>query len=374
MKHLSAVLYLAMGLGTHYAVHAQTIPQHDHVVIVVMENHAYTNIEGSFFAPYVNSLLSDPHTANFTSSHGLAHPSQPNYIMLFSGADQGVTDDNLPSGLPFTTPNLGAELLDSNYTFIGYSEDLPAVGSDVETSGDYARKHNPWVNWQDSPGNGIPAALNQPLTSFPTDFNNLPTVSFVMPNLAHDMHNPVLLPNAISNGDTWLQDHLDAYIQWAKTHNSLFILTFDEDDLLHSNRIMTLFIGENVIGGDYDENITHYNILRTMQDVYGLSYCGNSANVTPITDVWAQTPTDVVQELNETDINLYPNPTVGTITLETTDGNGFCEIHNVAGQRLYSSAITSTRQTLDMSNWDSGIYFISITDGEKVIRKKVVKD
>lgn len=374
MKHLSAVLYLAMGPGIHYAVHAQTIPQHDHVVIVVMENHAYTNIEGSFFAPYVNSLLGDSHTANFTSSHGLAHPSQPNYIMLFSGADQGVTDDNLPSGLPFTTPNLGAELLDSNYTFIGYSEDLPAVGSDVETSGDYARKHNPWVNWQDSPGNGIPAALNQPLTSFPTDFNNLPTVSFVMPNLAHDMHNPVLLPNAISNGDTWLQDHLDAYIQWAKTHNSLFILTFDEDDLLHSNRIMTLFIGENVIAGDYNENITHYNILRTLQDMYGLTYCGNSANVTPITDVWAQTPTDVVQELNETDIKLYPNPTVGTITLETADGRGFCEIHNVAGQRLYASAINSTKQTLDMSDWDSGIYFISITDGENVIRKKVVKD
>lgn len=370
-------LLLLVSLLIHvfaFQTSAQIIPEHDHVVIVIMENHAYSNIEGSFFAPYVNSLLSDSHTANFTSSHGLTHPSQPNYIMLYSGADQGVTDDNLPGNLPFTAPNLGAQLIDNSYTFIGYSEDLPAVGSTVENSGDYARKHNPWVNWQDAPTNGVSAAINLPLTDFPADFNNLPTVSFVIPNLAHDMHDPVLLPNAISNGDTWLEDNLDAYIQWCKTNNSLFILTFDEDDLLHSNQIMTLFIGENVIGGDYNENINHYNVLRTLQDMYGLPYAGNSANVTPITDVWVQNPTEVNSKSTDTDINLYPNPTSGIVTLETASGAGFFEIRNVAGQLIESDPITSTKQTLDLSRWDGGVYFISVTDGQYVFRKKVLKE
>jgi acid phosphatase len=34
----------------------------------------------------------------------------------------------------------------------------------------------------------------------------------------------------VSTGDSWARSHLDAYAQWAKTRNSLLIVTFDEDD------------------------------------------------------------------------------------------------------------------------------------------------
>ena len=32
----------------------------------------------------------------FTQSYAVTHPSQPNYLALFSGDDQGVTDDICP--------------------------------------------------------------------------------------------------------------------------------------------------------------------------------------------------------------------------------------------------------------------------------------
>jgi hypothetical protein len=86
--------------------------------------------------------------------------------------------------------------------------------------GAYARKHNPWVN-----STNVPSASNRPLTDFPTDYATLPAVSMVVPNLNNDMHD-----GTIAQGDAWVRDHLDGYVQWAKTHNSLFILTFDEDD------------------------------------------------------------------------------------------------------------------------------------------------
>src|SRR5205085_9435855 len=129
------------------------------------------------------------YTALFTHSFALSHPSQPNYLQLFSGSNQGVTDDNVPANLPFITPNLGAELLNQSKTFVGYSEDLPSVGYTGATSGNYARKHNPWVNWQGTALNGIPSTDNQPYTAFPTNYNLLPTVSFVIPNQNNDMHN-----------------------------------------------------------------------------------------------------------------------------------------------------------------------------------------
>ena len=105
------------------------------MVVVVLENHAIGEIVGNPAAPYLNSLVADNKAALFTQSFALSHPSQPNYIQLFSGSNQGVTNDNVPAVFPFTAPNLGAELLTASKTFAGYSEDLPSVGFNGAASG-----------------------------------------------------------------------------------------------------------------------------------------------------------------------------------------------------------------------------------------------
>ncbi len=258
---------------------AQITPAH--TVVLILENRSYNNIVGNAQAPYINGLISNAHTATFTQSFGLAHPSQPNYIMLYSGSDQGVTNNNLPVNLPFTTLNLGSELITKGLTFTGYSEGLPSVGSNIEASGKYARKHNPWVNWQGSATNGIPASSNRPFSDFPSDFSLLPTVSFVVPDLDHDMHD-----GSILLGDTWAHDNLDTYIQWCINNNSLFILTFDEDDYSASNQVLTFFIGSDVKGGSYNQPVTHYNILRTLEDLYQLPFAGASSDSSAVRGIW----------------------------------------------------------------------------------------
>src|SRR3954463_14761768 len=105
------------------------VPRPDHVVVCILENHSYGQIVGSADAPYINSLL--PQSAHMMEYYALTHPSQPNYIMLFSGNNQGETTDNLPSGCPWNSMNLGGSLLNTGYTFGGYSEDLPTLGSTV---------------------------------------------------------------------------------------------------------------------------------------------------------------------------------------------------------------------------------------------------
>ena len=200
------------------------IPTPAHVVIVMEENHAFSQVIGSPDAPYINSLASGPHTALFTQSFGLTHPSQPNYLLLFSGSNQGQTTDAAPP-TTFTTPNLGAALRKKHRTFAGFSEGLPSVGFTGVTSGNYASRHVPWVNWQGTGPNQLPAKVNQPFTAFPTNFKKLPTVSFVIPNVQNDMHD-----GTVAAGDTWLQQNISAYAQWAQSHNSLLIVTTDEDD------------------------------------------------------------------------------------------------------------------------------------------------
>jgi hypothetical protein len=148
-------------------------------------------------------------------------------------------------------------------------------------SGAYARKHNPAVNWMGTGANQIPVTTNQPFTAFPPDFTILPTISMVVPNQDNDMHD-----GTITEGDKWVKDHMDAYIQWAKTHNSLFILTFDEDDGAHGNHIVTLFVGPHVLHGKYANTIDHYNLLRTLEDMYALPYAGYAATATTINFCW----------------------------------------------------------------------------------------
>ena len=206
--------------------------------------------------------------------------------MLFSGSNQGVNGNENPNNLPFKTPNLGAQLFSKNLTFAGYSEGLPQIGFTGESVGNYARKHSPWVLWQGEGENTLSPETNQPFSNFPKDFSKLPTVSFVTPNLDNDMHDGFIDSIKMKRADEWIKKNLSNYINWAETNNSLFILTFDEDDYFHNNKITTIFNGPMVKSGLFTGIINHYSILRTLQDMYQLPYAGESANSQPISDCW----------------------------------------------------------------------------------------
>jgi len=251
------------------------LPRPDHVLLVIFENKAYQQVIGSESAPFLTSLAQAG--ANFTNAHGEQHPSQPNYIAQLAGSTHGVDDDSCPRNLG-DQPNLARQLLDNGDTFGGYSEDQPGVGFTGCTSSDgrYARKHNPWVDFAN-----IPAGANLPLSALPVDFAALPTVAVVVPNMCNDMHDC-----PVASGDSWAGQHLSSYRDWARTHNSLLIVTFDEDNGTAANHIPTVFLGPMVGPGDVAGYIDHYAILRTLEDMYQLTPIGDAATTPPITGIW----------------------------------------------------------------------------------------
>ena len=257
---------------------ARRLPRPDHVVIVVEENRAYSRIIGNAAAPYINALAS--RGALFTQSFGITHPSQPNYLALFSGSTHGIDSNDCPHSL--AGDNLASRLLRAGLTFRMYSESMPIAGYTGCASGDYQRKHNPAVNWQ---GTNLPFVVNQPFSAFPGNFAALPTLSIVAPNQKNDMHDGEEA-EAIARGDAWLKDKLDGYVRWAENNNSLLIVTWDEDDGSEENRIATLFAGPMVRPGRYGQRIDHYTVLRTLLDMYGLPPVGESANTQAVDFVW----------------------------------------------------------------------------------------
>lgn len=273
----------------------ENLPVYDHVVIVIEENKDYKRIIGNKHAPYINMLREEG--ANFTQAYGEEHHSQGNYFWLFSGSNQNVgfmdivPHDNNNPGYPFTSSNLAQQLIKFGYSFKGYSEDLPYIGFTGNYHGLYFRKHVPWISFSNIPnGNTVETSCNLRFQDFPKDFNDLPTVSFVIPNIMNDMHSGNTNEN-ISAGDTWLKENLDDYYQWAKNNNSLLVMTFDEDndtwgyegltdpakhESVLKNQIVSIFAGAHIKPGDYPEGkgITHVNILRTLEAMYGLSKSG----------------------------------------------------------------------------------------------------
>ena len=289
-KTIALALLVAL---TSLFAYSQTppLPTYDHIIIVIEENKNYEQIIASPAAPYINDVLKKE-GATLTRIYAEEHHSQGNYFWLFSGSNQNVGfRDQVPQS-SFNTSNLGEELIRTGHSFKAYSEDLPQIGSTIVSQGHYARKHCPWVSFSNVP-NGPTVANSSNLRfpqDFPTDFSQLPTVAFVTPNLIDDMHDGALTPS-ITAGDAWLRKNLDAYYQWAKSHNSLLILTFDESDQspfiggltdpadknpANRNRIATILAGAHIRPGEYPEaqGVTHVNILRTLEAMYKLNKSG----------------------------------------------------------------------------------------------------
>lgn len=262
--------------GASRAVAATSLPRPAHVVLVVLENHGYSEIIGNRSAPWLNSLAG--HGALLTQSYAVRHPSEPNYLALFSGSTQGLTNDSCPHR--YTTSNLASVLAMRRLSFRGYSESLPRAGWTGCYAYPYGRKHSPWVDFAN-----VPATANQPFTAFPTTatgYARLPSVSFVVPNLLHDMHD-----GTISAGDAWVRQHLAGYLTWARTHNSVLIVTFDEDDTSGTNRVATILAGAHVRSGvRYAATVNHYRLLATVEGLFGTTRAGLSARYSPITGIW----------------------------------------------------------------------------------------
>lgn len=110
-------------------------------------------------------------------------------------------------------------------------------------------------------------------------------MSIVIPDQMNDMHDGEP-QEAISRGDKWLQGNIEPFLTWAQRNNSLLILTWDEDDDISNNHIVTMFIGPMVKPGAYSTRINHYTVLRTLTDMFGLESLGKSKSVASINYIW----------------------------------------------------------------------------------------
>ena len=411
MKTFRIFLVLLSLLGLRLNAATDSIPRPDHVVIIILENRAYEQVIGDTSLKYIRSLGDSG--ALFTKSYGLYHPSVRNYLTMFSGSDQGVPANisNPSTGFPYKTRNLAASMIKKGFTFKGYTENLKYPGySGGDTVGGYGRRHSPWVYWQGTDSNQIDSMLSLNMDSFPKDYSKLPNLCFFVGNLNHILHNDTTAKGK-KYCDNWLKSKIDSYAKWSLKHNSLLVLTFDEDDNKHSNHIYTVFYGQKVKKGKYTEKITHYNILRTFEKMYAINPPMGTYDSTQkaIIDCWDTTHPVVIDTTSKdttttTDtthhdtthhdttvtairyarggnaqVSIYPNPANSILHL-TTANNALARasarlyISDFSGRILLDREMCAAETSIDVSTLPPGVYLLRYQDAEKVWNGKFVKE
>ncbi len=260
------------------------LPSPDHVFIIVLENHSFSQVIGSPSMPYLNSLAS-AHSlaANYFAN---AHPSLGNYFMLTTG--QLISVNDAFSGT-VTDDNIVRALNGAGKTWKAYMESIPSAGYLGIDVPPYLRHHDPFAFFSDVTGNPAQAANIVPFTQIQADIpaGTLPNFAFIVPNSGDDAHDcpagaaTCADSDKLTAADTWLRTNIDPLINNAGLANSVFIITWDEGDMTDlanvGGQVATVLVGTHVKAGF--KSTTFYQHQHTLRLVLDLLKVGDRPGV-----------------------------------------------------------------------------------------------
>jgi phosphatidylinositol-3-phosphatase len=241
-----------------------------HVVIVVMENREFSDVVGSSAAPYVNALA---RRYALATSYAITHPSLPNYLALTAGSTFGVTSDCTDCHVG--ARNLVDELEAAHLSWKAYMDGMPRRCFKGPAAGRYAKKHNPFIYYDDVSRNPRRCSRIVPGRELGPDLRagRLPTFVWVTPDLCEDTHDC-----SVATGDQYLRRLVPAVLRALGPHGVLLV-TWDEGSsdagccggTATGGRIATVIAGPDVRrGARPGAAYTHYSTLRTIEEFLGL--------------------------------------------------------------------------------------------------------
>jgi phospholipase C len=239
-----------------------------------MENQEFEGVIGNVAAPYINHLANTAALA--TAYYAVAHPSLPNYLALTGGSTFGIESDCTTCHVKGR--NLVDELDAAHISWKAYMEGMPRPCFTDESSGLYAKKHDPFIYYEDIRLNPQRCSHVVPVTQLNGDLATgaLPRFAWVTPNLCNDMHDC-----DVHTGDRYLAGLIPRLIA-AVGHNGAVFVTWDEGssnsgccEKAAGGHVTTIVAGGAALSHarptvPYD----HYSILRTIDDSWGLPELG----------------------------------------------------------------------------------------------------
>ena len=270
----------ATPLPTPTPIGSGTLPNFSHVFLIVMENEESTGIMGNSAAAYITALAGGHGLA--TEYFAVSHPSLPNYLALTAGSTFGIASDC--TGCYVNAMNIADQVESSGRSWKAYMESMPS-SCYVGDAYPYMQKHNPFIYYNDIRTNAARCAEHVvPFTQLSTDLTNgtVPNFAWITPNMCNDMHDC-----SIATGDAWLAKVVPGILaSSAYLNGGALLITWDEGESsagccgnATGGQVATLVIAPNGIAGLRSTIAeTHYSLLRTIEDAWGLSALGQAAS------------------------------------------------------------------------------------------------
>jgi hypothetical protein len=273
----------------------------EHVFIILMENHNWTDFKGSASAPYLNgTLLKLGGHAEQYFNPPKNHPSEPNYLWLEAGTNFGIKDDSDPAiNHQSTTAHLVTQLEAAGHTWKSYQEDIPGTACPLTAVKNYAPKHNPMVFFDDVTNTNDKNSANciakvRPYTELATDLaaDKVPNYAFLTPNLCNDGHNSCApTSDEVKQSDDWLAAEVPKILASNAYKKGAIIITWDESeggDFPIGWIVLSPFAKA---GYSNSTHYTHSSTLRTVQEIFGVKpLLGDAANATDLKDFFTTFP------------------------------------------------------------------------------------
>lgn len=245
------------------------------VGVLVMENHEYDAIIGSPEAPFLNGLAG--RSVLLTRSFAIRHPSLPNYLALLAGSTFGIDSDC--TDCTIAGRSLVDQLQEAGISWRAYMDGMPGPCFTGASAGDYAKKHDPFVYFDRITADPARCRSVVPLTELPGDLRDLPTFTWITPDLCHDMHDCT-----VATGDRWASEWVPR-VMAALGPGGVLIVTFDEGSSdagccskAAGGRVATIITGPGARPGvELSAPADHYSILRLIEDRWGLARLGDAA-------------------------------------------------------------------------------------------------
>jgi len=270
----------ATPLPTPTPIGSGTLPNFSHVFLIVMENEESTGVMGNNAAAYINTLATGHGLA--TQYFAVSHPSLPNYLALTAGSTFGIASDC--TGCYVNATNIADQVESSGRSWKAYLESMPS-SCYVGDAYPYMQKHNPFIYYNDVRTNPARCAEHVvPFTQLSTDLVNgtVPNLAWITPNMCNDMHDC-----SIATGDAWLANVVPGILASSAFQNGgVLFITWDEGESsagccgnAAGGQVATLVIAPNGVAGLRSTIAeTHYSLLRTIEDAWGLSALGQAAS------------------------------------------------------------------------------------------------
>jgi phospholipase C len=294
-----------IGLGiTAASASGQALPQFGHVVLVVGENHSFTQTYTAKPKSFLTSLANTYGLG--INDYADTHPSLGNYLNLATGQILTNDDSQTPSTFPVPANNIALAVQQAGKTWKDYVENLPTVsGCGGLNAGKYYVRHDPlqyMTTINNETGNFVC------FSQFASDLSNhsLPSFSWLVPNGCDDAHDCKL-----KVFDNWLKTEIGPLLQssyFQAGGDGLLIIVFDENNFSGLPNCSTLTTGQGcggrvelvVVspfsklgyqspGGDlanFNDSYEEENILRTIAEGLGLSTSdlGAASTAVPMAD------------------------------------------------------------------------------------------